>query len=259
MGPGIKTPIILMYHGIVAGQVSALKGRDVGADIYDVKKEDFVRHMSVLDEGRYEATKGFACCEKGAKKVIITFDDGEINNFTEAYPVLKEFGFPAYFFVIARRIGQKGYMGWEELKALREGGMVVGSHGLSHEILTNLQDTQIKEELAASKRYIEKNLGIVVDALSIPRGFCNDKILRMAKAIGYKHVFISERPMSVRLPCWSRVVVKGNWSIERFKQAVRGEVPMRERVNEIVKNSLKFVLRERGYNTVRSLVIKILK
>lgn len=168
--------------------------------------------------------------EAGARQVIITFDDGEMNNYEQALPVLRKCGFPAYFFIIAKRIGEAGYMGWDELRALHQAGMIIGSHGFSHEILTNLLDTQIDEELRASKRYLERNLQIAVDAFSMPRGFCNNKVIRMAYAAGYKYVFISDRPRALELECLSRVAVKANWPIKRFEQAITGETPVHERM-----------------------------
>ena len=74
-----------------------------------------------------------------------------MNNCTVALPLLKEFGFTGHFFLIAKRIGKDGYMGWEQIRRLNAEGMIIGSHGFSHEILTNLLDTQIQEELSASK------------------------------------------------------------------------------------------------------------
>ena len=104
-------------------------------------------------------------------------------------------------------------MGWDELRELHDSGMVIGSHGFSHEILTNLLDTQIEEELKASKRYLEYNLKIPVDTLSIPRGFCNEKIIQMAYNVGYKVVFISGKPKVLKTLCFSRVGVKATWSL----------------------------------------------
>jgi len=191
------------------------------------------------------------------KNVIFTFDDGEMNNYFRAFPVLQEYGFPAFFFVIAKRIGHEGYMGWNELKQLHAAGMVIGSHGFSHAILTNLKDTQIEEELAASKKYLERNLEIGVNSLSIPRGFCNDKIIRMARQSGYQNIFISERPKHLKEACLCRTAVKGNWTLERFKQALEGTVPAKEILFDASKNTVKKIFGGAGYDWVRRMLLKI--
>lgn len=148
-------------------------------------------------------------------------------------------------------------MGWHELRSMHEAGMVIGSHGLSHEALPGLLDSQIEQELAASKRALERNLEISVDTLSIPRGFCDDRVLDMAYAVGYKHVFISERPWTLKSHCLDRVAVKSSWSMKRFQMAISGQVPLREAVSFNLRQSAKMALRGRGYNLVRSALIKV--
>src|SRR3990167_153270 len=177
----MNTPLVLMYHGIVTEWTVLPKEREAGADLYDVQLPNFQAQMQRLSADGYKVETVNGNSENlSPKSVVLTFDDGEMNNYEHAFPVLKKHRFPAYFFIIASRVGKKGYMGWDELRALHAYGMVIGSHGFSHEILTNLLDTQIEEELKASKRYLEYNLKIPIDALSIPRGFCDDKVIRMA-------------------------------------------------------------------------------
>ncbi|HBR15660.1 MAG TPA: hypothetical protein DD723_09030 [Candidatus Omnitrophica bacterium] len=248
----------LMYHGIVSAGVATPDDREVGAELYDMPVAHFKAQMEYLKNRNYKVVVNGTGAEMG-NHVIITFDDGEMNNFDLAFPVLRGLGFKAYFFIIAARVGRKGYMGMAEMKALHGAGMIIGSHGLSHEILTNLKETQIEEELTASKKYLERNLEIPIEALSVPRGFCNDKIIQMAYTAGYKTVFISERPKRLKVECIDRIPVKGHWSLQRFEQALTGNVPWGEKIGEQAKQSAKFILREGGYNWVRSVILKLVK
>ena len=188
--------------------------------------------------------------------VVLTFDGGEMNNYDHAFPVLKKYGFPAYFFVVASRIGRPGHMGWDELRALHEAGMILGSNGFSHEILTGLLDTQIEEELRASKRYLERNLDIKVDAFSVPGGFCNDKIIQMAYDAGYRNIFISNRPRNLRPDCFSRTAVRARWSMKRFKQALEGHIPLNERAFGVCRNAVKKIFGDSAYAWVRKALLK---
>ncbi len=252
-----KNGIILMYHGIVAGDTQIPPERDVGADLYDVKVQDFRRHLEMIKDKGMRVRR---IEESGPGDVVITFDDGEANNYRQAMPLLRDLGFPAYFFIITRRVGRPGYMTMEQLKDMIDSGMIVGSHGMSHEILTNLKDTQIEEELSASRRYLERNLGTEIRDFSIPRGFCNDKIINMAYAAGYTNVFISDRPRDLKNQnCYPRVAVKQGWDLSRFEMAVDGQVPAKEAILERTKNATKMVLREGGYNWLRNLYIKMFK
>lgn len=252
-----KERIILMYHGIVNGPDAAPPQREVGAELYDVTEDNFRDQLVLLRDKNIKVKR---IEDAGEVDVVITFDDGEANNYRTALPVLKEFDYPAYFFVITRRVGREGYMTMAELKGMVDNGMIVGSHGMSHEILTGLKDTQIEEELAASRRFLERNLETEIRDFSIPRGFCNDKILNMAYDAGYRNVFISDRPRDLSDDrCFERIAVKQNWDLARFEMAIKGEVPVKEAAMERAKNITKLVLREGGYNWLRKMFIKVMK
>jgi len=258
MSESIKNAIILMYHGVVGKQNIVPPDREIGADLYDVALDNFRAQMTYLKQSGYRVmTHRTPALDDGhSSAAVLTFDDGEMNNFTDAFPVLKEHEFPAYFFVIAKRVGKPGYMGLEELRALHSQGMIIGSHGLSHEILTDLLETQIREELSASKKFLEVNLGVEIDSLSIPRGFCNDQVLKLAYEAGYRTIFISERPDDLDAECCSRVAVKKNWSLKRFEQALRYETPAGEWLVDSIKNGVKKILGGGFYDWLRSNLLK---
>jgi len=255
------SPIVLMYHGILSGTSPLIPpNRGTGAEIYYISTDDFDAQMKWLkDNGYSPALFDNTRVLLQPKPVMITFDDGEMNNYKEALPVLNKYGWKAYFFIIIKRIGTEGYMGWKELKELLRSGMVIGSHGLTHEILTNLLDSQMEEELRASKQNLEVNLGIPIDTLSIPRGFCNDKVIETAYRLGYKTIFISERPAGLKSGCLSRIAVKSGWSMKRFDMALRGKIPLLDRVGDKTIKALKLTLRETGYNWLRNILIKIVR
>lgn len=254
----IIQPTVLMYHGIVAPQAPMPLERETGADLYDVTAEDFRAQLEWLKENLYRSVTIHKNLDAfSTKEILLTFDDGEMNNCTIALPLLKEFGFVGHFFLIAKRIGKDGYMGWEQIRQLNAEGMIIGSHGFSHEILTSLLETQIQEELSASQKHLERNLGIPVESISIPRGFCNDKIIRMAREAGYRYIFMSEKPDNLQAGCFSRVAVKSNWTIDRFAQAVRGTAPIEEKIFASCKNGVKKILGTGAYDWVRRMMLKI--
>lgn len=237
--------IALMYHSIVASDTILPPDRETGADLYDLPLANFIEHMKWL--------------KASGKEAYITFDDGEMNNYQAAFPVLKELGLKGYFFIIVKRVGKPGYMGWNEIEELIKGGMEIGSHGLTHAILTNLKDSQIEEELRASKKAMEANLNKPIKTLSIPRGFCDDNVIEKAYQLGYQTIFISQRPKCLKAQCISRVAVKSGWSLKRFKMAVEGKKPIAENIVDGSIKFAKFILRESGYNFIRSLLIKVFR
>jgi len=238
--------VTLMYHGIISrGCFMSPPNRSVGAVLYDVPIENFRAQMKWLKESD--------------KKAILTFDDGEMNNYKYVLPIIKEFGFTAYFFIIVQKIGKDGYMGWQELKSLSQEGMIIGSHGLSHGTLTNIKNDLILEELKLSKHALESHLGIPINAFSVPHGFYNDKIIQMAYKVGYTQIFISEKLIGSKTDCTPRIAVKKDWSLKRFQQALENHVPLMEIIGNIFKDLAKIVFRESGYNFLRLNLIKIFK
>ncbi len=249
---------VLMYHGIVNTVCPLPNDRETGAELYDLPVAEFEKQMAHLKKEGYRVVKAEDATDD-PKDILITFDDGELNNFLTALPILQRFNFPAYFFIIAGRVGKNGYMDWKQIRQLHDAGMVVGSHGLSHQILTNLIDTQIEEELRASKRTIELNINIPVDTFSTPRGFCNDALIKKAYTLGYKTIFISDRPTDLQSSCLSRIAVKDHWSLERFDRALKGVMTPLESLFLKIKKGVKLLFREGGYNLLRSILIKFTK
>src|SRR3989338_3819565 len=124
-------------------------------------------------------------------------------------------------------------MDWEELKELRDAGMLIGSHGKSHVILTELKDKKIEEELSVSKDVLEQHLKVNVDCFSVPRGFYNIRVIEIAKKVGYRRIFISTPNDYYPEICIRRIAVKSDLSLNRFKAALKGQVT----VNETMGNS----------------------
>ncbi|NUM25834.1 MAG: polysaccharide deacetylase family protein [Candidatus Buchananbacteria bacterium] len=120
------------------------------------------------------------------KPVIISFDDGVISQYENAFPLLKEFNFNATFFIFANPVGKsKNYMSWEQLAELRDQGMEIGSHGWYHQYLTRINADELNRELIQSKQTLETNLKIKVDAIAYPFGDINEAVTGKIKEAGY--------------------------------------------------------------------------
>lgn len=119
------------------------------------------------------------------KPIILTFDDGYQDNYDAAVPILKKFGFTGTFYVVSSFIGTPGYMTWDELREMRDAGMDIGSHTVSHVALTLGSREAREEQILGSKREIEKNLGSPVHNFCYPFGKYNQVDADLAKAAGY--------------------------------------------------------------------------
>ena len=247
--------LTLMYHGIIDGASAIPPGREPGAELYDVSSQIFRKQMQCLKRNDFHTVFiNDSTAQPDNKSLVITFDDGEFNNYLHALPVLREFAFCAYFFVTVDRIGKNGYMGWDQLKILVQNGMIVGSHGFYHEGLIHQPLSVIQNELTESKRILEYNLKIPIVSFSVPRGFYNQDVLNAAQSAGYRTIFVSQRNQKDSVSI-ARVAVKKNWSIQRFEQAMRGEIPWQEKKFDAIKNFTKEFLGSKKYNALRSRIL----
>lgn len=136
-----------------------------------------------------------------SRSVLVTFDDGHLNIYEHAYPILKSMGIPWLLFIFPTAIGrghEKGFMNWDEIRALRRDGVAIGSHSFDHPYLARPGDTAaaaigydawLDKELVYSKTLIEKNLGEKISAFAAPFGDLNEAVQRHIAAAGYSLAF----------------------------------------------------------------------
>lgn len=145
-------------------------------------------YITITPEELYEGIEGTMVLPD--RPVLITFDDGYIDNYNNALPILKKYGMRATVFVIPGFTGvQANYMNWDQLKEMEKNGISIQSHTLNHRALEELSDDEIRAELLNSKVLIEKNLGHPVDFLAYPTGTYNLHIAGIAKDVGYKAAY----------------------------------------------------------------------
>ena len=77
------------------------------------------------------------------------------------------------------------FLNWEEIKDLSNNNFEIGSHGITHQKLTDFDNDNLRTELADSKKEIENNIGKTIEVLSYPYGRSDDKVRRSATSCGY--------------------------------------------------------------------------
>ena len=181
-----RTVMVLNYHKVVDEHMSL-----------SVPLADFEQHMKWLKEYGYtsitpEELYEFIVngSELPEKPVLITFDDGYKDNYTNAYPIMKKYGFKGTIFVVTGFLGVYGnYMTWEQAKELADNGFSIESHTYSHKSMTEASDEEISKELTKSRDTIKNKLGIDADFMAYPTGTYNLHIAELVQKAGYKGAF----------------------------------------------------------------------
>ncbi|MFQ5441395.1 MAG: polysaccharide deacetylase family protein [Thermodesulfobacteriota bacterium] len=217
---------VLMYH-----HVNPNKG-----DMITVTPEVFSSHLEFIKDAGYKTLsldelRGYIDGEydPGGKAVVITFDDGYLDNFYYAFPLIKAYGVKAALFIAtawvdkasgegadkaalqeeykkaapthaaSKAIIEEGafsrvIMDWDMVKEMALSGLVeFGSHTVTHAGCDNISKEEVQAELRDSKKRIETELERPCRYLCWPRGRFNGGSVAAAKGLGYRGVFTTER------------------------------------------------------------------
>ena len=148
--------------------------------------EVFKRHLATIKAAGYrgvDLSTGLAWLRSptlsGQIPIALTFDDGFHDFYTDAFPILNEFGYTASVALATSFIGNglrhsfrsRNCLTWNEVKELSDCGIEFSSHTVTHPQLSALDWSQINGELHDSKHEIEHHLGKVVDGFTYPYAF----------------------------------------------------------------------------------------
>jgi peptidoglycan/xylan/chitin deacetylase (PgdA/CDA1 family) len=114
--------------------------------------------------------------------VSVTFDDGQVNQYDNARPVLAANGIPATFYLISAYLGSGAYMSAAQARTLQAAGHEIGSHSATHANLTTLSGDRLTAELAGSKTTLEASFG-PIRSLAYPFGAYNDAVAAAAAQV----------------------------------------------------------------------------
>jgi peptidoglycan/xylan/chitin deacetylase (PgdA/CDA1 family) len=172
---------ILMYHSV------SEPGADSRHPYFGTVTSPavFERQMRYLHENGFQTLSPADVFANGEtsirivrKPVIITFDDGFRDFYTNAQPILAKYGFTAIVYLPTAYIQKtttsfKGLdcLTWNEVRELSRAGVLFGSHTVTHPVLKEVAHDQLEAELRDSKATIENELGFAIDSFAYPYAY----------------------------------------------------------------------------------------
>ena len=181
---------ILMYHYVSVPPADAdIYRRDLSVTpaLFESHLKyltDAGYHVITLDDLLYALAQGR---ELPAKPVILTFDDGYEDNYTNAFPLLQKYDMVGHFFIISDFVNQErpGYMTWPQIEEMAAAGQRFGSHSRDHPSLKGQSDDYLVWQALGGKEALEEHLGQHPRWISYPAGQYDDRTIAVYKSAGY--------------------------------------------------------------------------
>jgi peptidoglycan/xylan/chitin deacetylase (PgdA/CDA1 family) len=226
---GYQTVPILCYH-----RVGPFKGPMV------MPRETFAAQMDYLASNGYQVIRladlpDFLAGKRALppRAVVITFDDGHISSYQQAYPILRQHGFAATFFLYTDFLGVGEGLSWAQIEEMSKSGLIdFQSHSKTHSNLIVRQpgetDQRYREridaELRVPREVIERKLPGKVTHHAFPFGDANPLVLERLKLTGHQlgltvnpggNAFFAF-PLMLR-----RTMIFGGASMDNFRAALQ--------------------------------------
>jgi peptidoglycan/xylan/chitin deacetylase (PgdA/CDA1 family) len=147
------------------------------------------------------------------KPFLLTFDDGNADQWENSIEVLDEYNFKALFFIMTVTVGKKNYLSEEQIRLLSQWEHYIGCHTWDHQSVNSLKTKDLHWQLERPKFYLEGLIGLPVTTFAYPYGQWNEKIMPDLKKYGIKLAFQLTDQSSHRFPLYSirRLMVSGKW------------------------------------------------
>jgi peptidoglycan/xylan/chitin deacetylase (PgdA/CDA1 family) len=226
-GNSLKVPI-LFYHYVGNNPNS----KDLQRDTLSISPDKFDAQMKYLRDNGYSSISFdtlYAALRNQAslpnKPVVLTFDDGYIDFYYNAYGILRTYGMSATVFVITGLVGQPAYLTWPQIQEMQGSGLIhFGAHTVHHYNLPSVSPDTAFNEIQESKKVLQDHLGVPINFMAYPNGATNSQIVSLVQKAGYVGAAgtwpntIQSESYAYNIP---RIRISGSISIENFASLLK--------------------------------------
>jgi sugar transferase (PEP-CTERM/EpsH1 system associated) len=194
--------VSLLFHDVVnQGDVTSSGFLVPGANRYKLDRVEFERDLAAIAQAVPQkperlpegAPSSSVRGEPGAVPFFLTFDDGGSSAWSCIDGLLEPWGWKAHFLITTGYIGNRGFLGKNQIKALRRQGHVIGSHSASHpERMSACGWQRLLDEWETSVETLSDILGEPVTVASVPGGYYSKRVAEAAAHAGIRVLFTSE-------------------------------------------------------------------
>ena len=230
---------ILMYHSI------SDKSKEIFQE-FAVRPAEFAEQMEYLANHNYNTItvaqlmqarkhKAFTIPER---PVVITFDDGFADFYTEALPIFKKHHFSATLYVATAFVdgtsrwldfvgeGERPMVTWEQLVEIDANGIECGAHTHTHPKLDSIPFSRAKREIELSRQLLQEHLGKGIPSFAYPFGYFTNRVRRAVQEMGFESasaVRYAMSPEDDNTFSLARLQVNRGINIQEFETLLTGK------------------------------------
>lgn len=175
------------------------------------------------------------------KRVVLTFDDGYLDNLENALPVLRDFQAKATLFPVVKReegydwsthkkkshdggeLGREPKLSDDQIREMLASGLIeLGGHSITHANLPALTEEEARKEIAACKEWLESTFGVPVPTFCYPFGLFGPREEQLCREAGYIAATTTEQGIGSDNPfALPRIKVSGSEGMFSFRLRMR--------------------------------------
>lgn len=222
-----KTQVpVLCYHQIREWRATDSKS----AKDYIVPPDIFRSQIKLLADSGYHTILPddlYAYLTNGTplppKPVMLTYDDGDADQYHIAATEMAKYGFKGVYFVMTVSLGRSIYMTKDQVKKLSDEGNVIGSHTWNHQDVRHYKDTDWDKQISSSARELEAITGKPVKYFAYPFGAWNKNAIPALKKRNIAAAFQLSTKMDPDDPLYTirRMIVPGSWTAPTMLKAMK--------------------------------------
>lgn len=189
----IKLPI-LIYHYVEY----VTDERDTIRQSLNINPHTFENQITTLKDAGYtfitpSDIENLMESQKIRKPIIISFDDGYEDFYTDVLPIIKRQNVKVVAYIVPGFLDKLNYMTWKQVKEISSSGLVeIGAHTMHHASLGSLSDDLATTEINDGKMILELSLGKKITAFAYPYGHFNNETPNLVESAGFTSAVSTE-------------------------------------------------------------------